>query len=145
MAVACLGGGSSPASGEIEQVVREADGLPLLVEDLLATGERGGLPRRFTDTVRARLARLDAGERRVLSAAAILGHRFDWRLLPAIAGLNGNAVAVALHRCAALQLVVADGGTFMFRHALTREIVEAETGAIEHQQLCLAVARALIA
>jgi len=37
----------------IAMVVRDAEGLPLLVEDLLATGDLGGFPPRFAGTVRA--------------------------------------------------------------------------------------------
>jgi len=142
MASACLGA-SSASSAELEQVVRDAEGLPLLVEDLLATGEQGGVPQRFADTVRSRLGRLDANERNVLSAAAVLGHHFEWRMLPAITGLSLDAVALVLHRCAAFQLVVADGAGFAFRHALTREIVQGDTTAADRERLCLAAAEAV--
>jgi hypothetical protein len=61
MARACLGPpGTSSVPNELAlRVARAAEGLPLLVEDLLASGESGGEPRRFADTVRARLARLN--------------------------------------------------------------------------------------
>ena len=89
MAAACAGAGS--LSGEsLAAVVREAEGLPLLVEDLLATGDLGGIAPRFADTVRARLARLDARQRAVVDAAAVLGRRFDWRLLERAAGVQGR-------------------------------------------------------
>jgi len=140
MAVACLGGESSEV---VRQLVADSGGLPLLVEDLLAAGSQGGLPLRFGDTVRARLGRLDATERAVLSAAAVLGQRFDWRFLPAIANVSRDAVAAALHRGTALQLLVTDGGGFAFRHALTRDVVTAETSAVGRQRLCLAAANEL--
>jgi hypothetical protein len=82
MVAACTGPGSA-AEGLVTAVVRAAEGLPLLVEVLLATGDLGGLPPRFADTVRARLTRLQARERLVLEAAALLGRRFDGRLLAA--------------------------------------------------------------
>ena len=122
MALACAGAG--PSRGDsVAAVVRDAEGLPLLVEDLLATGDLGGFPPRFAGTVRARLARLDARHRAVLGAAAVLGRRFDWRLLERAAEVGSEEVTEALHRCAALQLIMADGGGFAFRHALTRDVV----------------------
>jgi DNA-binding NarL/FixJ family response regulator len=144
MAVACTGPGS-PAEGRIAAVVRAAEGLPLLVEDLLATGDLGGLPSRFADTVRARLARLDASQQRVLGAAALMGRRFDWRLLEQAAGVRGDTVAAALHRSAAAQLVVSDGAGFVFRHALTGEVILADMAAPDRRGLSLAAAGALAA
>jgi DNA-binding CsgD family transcriptional regulator len=142
MARACAGSGPWPAES-IAAVVRDAEGLPLLVEDLLATGDLGGFPPRFAGTVRARLARLDARHRAVADAAAVLGRRFDWRLLERAAGVAGPDVAEALHRCAAWQLIMADGAGFTFRHALTRDVVLAELAVPERCRLSLAAAEAL--
>jgi DNA-binding NarL/FixJ family response regulator len=144
MVTACTGQ-DAPAPGQVGALVSAAEGLPLLVEDLLATGDLDGLPPRFADTVRARLARLEAGQRRVLEAAALLGRRFDWRLLEAATGLTGEEVAAALHRGAAAQLIVSEGGGFAFRHALTREVVLAGLTARDMSRLSLAVAGALAA
>jgi hypothetical protein len=110
----------------VRYLIDHADEVPVLVEDLLATGDLGGFPPRFAGTVRARLARLDDRHRAVVGAAAVLGRRFDWRLLDRAAGVEGRDVTEALHRCTALQLVTADGAGFAFRHALTREVVLGE-------------------
>ena len=143
MALACAGAGSSLADS-VAGVVRDAEGLPLLVEDLLATGDLGGFPPRFAGTVRARLARLDARHRAVVDAAAVLGRRFDWRLLEHTAGTGSGEVTEALHRCAALQLITADGGEFAFRHALTRDVILAELPVPERSRFSLAAAEALL-
>ena len=142
MAHACAVAGPS-LDDTIAAVVRDAEGLPLLVEDLLATGDLGGVAPRFADTVRARLARLDDCQRTVVGAAAVLGRRFDWGLLEQTAGVQGADVTGALHRCAALQLVVADGSGFVFRHALTRDVILAELAGPERCRLSLAAAEAL--
>jgi DNA-binding NarL/FixJ family response regulator/RecA/RadA recombinase len=142
MAVACTGHDSLPAS-QVAAVVQASEGLPLLVEDLLATGDLSGIPPRFADTVRARLARLDAGQLRVLAAAALLGRRFDWRLLEHAAAVPDEVVAAALHRGATLQLVVSDGDGFAFRHALTREVILADLAGRDRQRLALSAAEAL--
>jgi len=146
MARACAGyGGGLALEDTIEAVVRDAEGLPLLVEELLATGDLGGIAPRFADTVRARLARLDDRQRTVAGAAAVLGRRFDWRLLDRVAGVQGADVAGALHRCAALQLIVTEGSGFAFRHALTRDVILAELAGPERCGLSLAAAEALAA
>ena len=148
MVAACTGPGApgqDTAEGVAETVVRAAEGLPLLVEDLLATGDLGGLPPRFADTVRTRLTRLRARERLVIQAAALLGRRFDWRLLALAAGVPQDVAAAALHRATASQLVVNDGDGFAFRHALTREVVLAGLTAPDRCRLSLAAADALVA
>ena len=144
MAQACAGSGAWP-DDSIVTVVRDAEGLPLLVEDLLATGDLAGFPPRFAGTVRARLARLDARHRMVVDAAAVLGRRFDWRLLERVAGVGGGEVAEALHRGAALQLITAEGTAFAFRHALTREVVLGELPVPDRCRFSLAAAEALAA
>ncbi len=104
----------------IAEVRRTADGVPLLVEEVLASP---GLPSSFADAVGVRLADLGDDERAVLYAAAVLGRHFDWRLLPAATGLSADVVAVALERGVACLLLRVDGDAFRFRHALTRDAV----------------------
>ncbi|MDE3087352.1 MAG: AAA family ATPase, partial [Acidobacteriota bacterium] len=62
------------------RVVRASDGIPLLVEELLASP---GLPESIVDTVRARMTELSDDDRAVLEAAAVMGRHFDWEILPA--------------------------------------------------------------
>ena len=145
MARACLGPGPVQGGGQVAGVVRAAEGLPLLVEDLLAAGDLGGLSPRFAATVTARLARLDEPQRLVLAAAAVLGRDFDWRLLPAAAGAGPDVVGAALHRGAALQLITHQGDGFAFRHALTRDVVLAGVAAQDRSRLSLGAAGALLA
>jgi len=142
MAAACAGPGS-PAADRVAAVARAAEGLPLLVEDLMVTGDLGRLPPRFADSVRARLARLDARQRLVLDAAALLGRRFDWRWLERAAGVPDEVVAAALHYGTGAQLLVSDGDGFAFRHALTREVVLADLASPDRQRLSLSAAGAL--
>src|SRR5205823_3129320 len=65
MARACAGVSPDEGGGAGDlaaRIARASEGLPLLVEDLLAVGDPGEVPRRFADTVRDRLARLGADE-----------------------------------------------------------------------------------
>jgi DNA-binding CsgD family transcriptional regulator/tetratricopeptide (TPR) repeat protein len=106
----------------VARVQRAADGVPFLVEEVLASP---GVPESFTGMVRARLAGFADDERRVLEAAAVLGRHFDWQLLGAATGLEPGAVSGALERAVGSQLLTVDGEVFRFRHALTREAVAA--------------------
>ena len=98
LAAACRG--APLATIERDELVARADGLPLLVEELLAVGPTG-MPPSLAALVAGRLAALAPSARRVVLAAAVVGDP-DWRLLAAItaparpalteAGMPGAAV-----------------------------------------------------
>jgi predicted ATPase len=115
MVRACL-----PGAGEdvVARVRHTADGVPFLIEEVLASP---GVPASFRDTVRARLSALGDAERLVLGAAAVLGRHFDWRLLGRVTGQPPDVVASALERGVEQVLLSVNDGEFRFRHALTRE------------------------
>ena len=115
MVQACIPGAEAEL---LRRVQASAEGVPLLVEDLLASP---GLPESFTETVRERLAGFSEPQRSVIEAAAILGRHFDWELLPAVSGQTAALVAETLGLAVGQLLVSADGTAFRFRHALTRE------------------------
>jgi DNA-binding CsgD family transcriptional regulator/tetratricopeptide (TPR) repeat protein len=102
------------------RVQRTTDGIPFLVEEVLASP---GVPASFRETVRARLAEFGDDERHVLSAAAIFGRQFDWRLLHHASQESPDVVSTALERGVDHQLLRVDDGGFSFRHALTREAI----------------------
>ena len=159
MAAACVGAAELP--GTIQSFVAEqAEGIPFLVEEVLAgligegaLTERDGswhaadlvtaaVPATFADAVRRRLDAVDADSRHVLGAAAVLGRRFDWALLGPVTGMTDAAVVAALRRGVGLQLVAADRESFRFRHALTHEAVLA---ALLPPERALLAGRALAA
>ena len=126
---------------EVAALVRErGEGVPFLIEELIATlvaagtlrVDAGGwvvtappgtvVPRSYADAVTARLDALGGEVRRVLEAAAVLGRRFDWTLLPAVTNLNEAVVAGALRTSVDAHFLAAEG-SFRFRHALTRDAV----------------------
>ena len=100
------------------------------------------IPASFAESLRTRLKALDADARQVLAAAAVLGRRFDWDLLPGVAAVDAATAVVSLRRAVDGQLVTVDGQRFRFRHALTREAVLAELLPPERSALS---ARALVA
>jgi tetratricopeptide (TPR) repeat protein len=105
---------------EQARVWRASEGVPLFVEELLASP---GIPETISDTVRGRLAEFSDLERAVLEAAAVMGRHFDWEILSAASGQPAEVVSQALSRAVDRVLVTADGARFQFRHALTREAV----------------------
>ena len=111
-----------PDAGEdvISRVQRTAEGVPLLVEDLLVSP---GVPSSFLETVRERLCEFSAEERAVINAAAVLGRHFDWELLGAVTGVGPDIVTAALERGVDSLVLAVEGDAFRFRHALTREAV----------------------
>ncbi|MFD0686192.1 ATP-binding protein [Actinomadura fibrosa] len=126
-------------------VVGRSDGLPLLVEELVAGGlaERA-VPPTLAGLVAARLAALGgAGHRRVLDAAAVLGGDPDWALLQAVTGLPERTVLGAL-RAAQPRLVVPAGDALRWRHALTRDAVLAAISPPERAALARACGAALL-
>ena len=104
----------------IERIRCTAEGVPLLVEELLASP---GLPADFMATVAARLAALAGDRREVIEAAAVLGRHFDWQLLPAMTGHSEELVSEALAEGVESMLLASQGSALRFRHALTREAV----------------------
>jgi predicted ATPase len=105
---------------EIARIQRTAEGVPLLIEEVLASP---GVPSSFADTVRERLGECTAQERAVIDGAALLGRIFDWRLLAPMTGVTPTWSATRPARGIDRQILSSDGTSFRFRHALTREAV----------------------
>ncbi len=143
MARACLDLPRLPA--EFESILQDsADGLPFLVEELLAGAAGAGVvvrsgeawkvepgfepavPRTFLASVAERLDALGVPASAALGAAAVLGRRFDWTILPIVTDLSEQEVLAGLGRATAAQLLVCEQrgrSSFRFRHALTRDAV----------------------
>ncbi len=144
---------TSPPGEVVDFVQTHSDGNPFLVEELLAglvtsgalqwdagrwtsAGQlRAALPATLHASIGQRLDALAPEARRVLGAAAMLGRRFDWELLPGIAEVDGKAAADALRAAVQEQLIEAAGNSFAFRHALTREAVLADVLPPERRDL----------
>jgi DNA-binding CsgD family transcriptional regulator len=141
MLKSCLDASALP--DELLAFAARADGVPFLIEELLTVAVASGallkrgqswalsgsvdllVPSTFAETVRARLAALGAEARWVVAAAAVLGRRFDWAILPTITGLPEASVTVALRAAFDAHLIAVDGAgpAFRFRHALSRDAV----------------------
>ncbi|MFE7314752.1 AAA family ATPase [Streptomyces sp. NPDC057555] len=120
--------GRPPAPDLSETIYRRSEGNPLLVEALLTCGAGPGapLPPSIRDLLVAPLEHLAEQSRHVVRAAAVGGVRVDHALLAAVTGLDDPALSAALRPAVAANLLVVDGQGYAFRHALIREIIEAE-------------------
>src|SRR6266487_3678939 len=163
MARAALDAPSLP-DGLGHLLASRAEGVPFLVEEVLASCVASGalvrargvwelrtdraprVPETFQGMMRERLRSLGERDRLVLGAAAVLGRRFDWSLIPDAAGLDRGTVLSALRSAVNAQIVSpedgAGGPAFRFRHALTRDAALEDLLPPERAELAARAAQA---
>lgn len=119
----------------VDAVHRRTAGNPFFVEELLiAAGDNDVeqltstvLPWNVVDEVLRRLSDLDEVGRAVIDAAAVLGTRFSFELLLAVADMEAPELVSVLRRLVKSRLLVEEAAdVFSFRHALTREAIAGE-------------------
>ena len=152
--IASLGHPALAAPQLAERLARESDGNPFFLTSLLhalAEGEiqAGGagalpLPEALRNSVRARLAHLPTAERATLDVAAVLGRRFDFETLAAVAG-GGEELLGALEGLVKRRLLreEREDGTYDFSHDKVREVAYREMGGARRVTLHRALAEAL--
>ena len=129
-------------------VLARSDGNPFFVEELLAIQERGDtLPESLREILRAELTGLSPAAAEVLRWAALAGRRFSHRLLAGL-GVAEEAVLMEAIRDTVRQgRIEADGSpgaaTYAVRHALVREVVEADLLPAERARRHAAIAAVL--
>ena len=134
--------GYTPSAQALAAVHERSDGIPLHVEELLATMDDDALaglervpdqtiavPETLSDALLTRFAALSPGTRSIAAAAAVIGRSFDFDLLTTVTGAADDVVAAALRELQDAYLVLpgADPTTFDFRHALIRDALYADT------------------
>jgi DNA-binding CsgD family transcriptional regulator/tetratricopeptide (TPR) repeat protein len=130
-------------------VITRAEGIPLLIEELLAgtSDAAAGLPTTvpdsFAEVVVARLRGLSDEHRRVLTAAALASDEPDWSLAAVITDVAEPSVLAAARAAADVHLLVAEENLLRWRHALTREAVVATLLPPERAALAGRAAQAL--
>jgi DNA-binding CsgD family transcriptional regulator len=102
------------------------------------------IPRTIQDAVQRRTQVLDEGVLQALMLAAVMGRRFDFRLLQELLAVEEADLMAMLKELIAAQLVVEEtADQFAFRHALTREAIYTTLLVRERQALHRRVAEAL--
>lgn len=158
-AIFALGQAVRPAF--LDALYSITEGNPFFVEETLKALSASGLmagnvgwdaaplselhiPRSVQVAVQRRLSQLGLAAREVLTVAAVAGRRFDFGLLQALTGHDEHTLVRLMKELIAAQLVVEESAdVFAFRHALTRQAVEADLLARERRALHRAIAESL--
>ncbi|WP_342001346.1 AAA family ATPase [Microbacterium sp. LWH7-1.2] len=121
--VAQLSSGLDPRV--VEALAERSGGIPFLVEELVDLGDRP-LPDTLRELVLARYTRLSDDAQQAVRTMAAGGVHVDDDVLAAVTALDENALDHAVREAIDTRVIAADGPGYCFRHALTREAVEAE-------------------
>jgi transcriptional regulator with AAA-type ATPase domain/tetratricopeptide (TPR) repeat protein len=151
LAQAVLGPGD--AAGSLAPlVVERSEGNPFFIEEMArAASEQGGLagfpvPETLQDVVLARIDRLPVEAKNLLQAAAVVGTDVPFllleRLCPMPSGLDGAFQHLARQQFL-YERTAGEERTYVFNHALTREVAYDSLSPAGREGLHVAAARAL--
>ena len=119
--------GVLPEDDLIDTVLRRSDGVPFLVEEVLALDAgRTQLPDSLRDLVLARYDAMSESTRGVLRLLATGGIRVRHDVLEAVHDGDRPALEQALREAVAASILSVDDHAYRFRHALTREAIDGE-------------------
>jgi predicted ATPase len=141
----------------VEEIIERTDGIPLFVEELTkavveATVRDGddatlnrvppsalAIPATLHASLMARLDRLGAVARELAQIGAVIGREFSYEVLALIAQKTDMEVQTALSRLTNAELVFCRGtppqATFLFKHALVRDVAYGSLLRGQRQQL----------
>ena len=153
-------GSPDPPPALTELVVANADGVPLFVEELLASALAGTperveswttsgryrptVPAAFARSVRDRVDHLAAPAPEVLRAASLVGRELEVELVAEALDVPLHDVEHALAGAREVELVDhGHAGVLRFRHALSREAIRSGLLATERRRLAGALAGAV--
>ena len=134
---------------------RETDGNPFFLWSIMHSLSDGDcvvsdagnlpLPDALRDSVRVRLARVPQEDRRLLDVAAVLGRRFDFETLLALARAPEERFLHTMESLVKRRLLREDqeGGCYDFNHDKVREVVYRDIGMARRVLLHRAVAERL--
>jgi DNA-binding CsgD family transcriptional regulator len=139
--------GAAPTTDLVEVVFARSQGNPFFTEELLGVVRSGSdeLPATLRDLLRGRVAALPDRAREVLAVVAVAGREVSHRLLAAVVGLDDRALVEALRAAVTSQLLVTTpgGDGYEVRHALLREVIDADLLPGERARLHADLAQAL--
>jgi DNA-binding CsgD family transcriptional regulator/tetratricopeptide (TPR) repeat protein len=135
-----------PTDALVEDLFRRSEGNPFFAEELLEVSSTGhAIPSTLRDALMVRVEALSAPSRRLLRLAAAAGQRVNHRLLAEVADLSDAELDEALREAVTRHVLIQDGDTFAFRHALLREAVYSDLLPGERTKFHAALAEALTA
>ncbi|MDF2626192.1 MAG: transcriptional regulator, LuxR family [Symbiobacteriaceae bacterium] len=127
-------------------------GNPLFLTEMLAAmahdgAEPGNLPDTVLQAIDLKLAQVSLDTLAIISVGALIGERFEYTLLAAVAGKPDEMVADMLEQGLALRILRVDGEQgehFAFDHALVREALLARMIAPRRRRWHRAIAEVLM-
>jgi adenylate cyclase len=152
--------------GLAELVYEHADGNPFFIEEIVKTLAEGGtlegvrgayrltqtveeveIPATVESVLAARIDRLDAGEKTVLQAAAVIGRQFSVAVLERVAGLSEQELADGLQGLLAAELILPGPrpGEYLHKHALAERVAYSSQLSGRRARLHAAAAEAIAA
>jgi DNA-binding CsgD family transcriptional regulator/tetratricopeptide (TPR) repeat protein len=137
--------GRAPEPELLERLWDRSGGNPLFGEELLAAGldGRGAAPDTLRDALMLRVERMPDPARDLLALVAV-GQTLDEELLLQTSDLEPRALREALRESVDHHILAVHGeGSYRFRHALLREVVEDDLLPGQRRELHGALARAL--
>ena len=109
----------------IREVAQRSEGNAFFAEELLAAYDdcEEGMPSTLVDVLLARTERLSEPTQRVVRVASVAGRRVRHTILAAVADLPEEQLEHALREAVQHHVLVSEGETYSFRHALLTEAV----------------------
>jgi class 3 adenylate cyclase len=142
-----------------QDIVKRTDGIPLFVEEMTkavleagaeVAGERSSpshaVPASLHASLMARLDRLGPAKE-VAQVGATVGREFSYDLLAAVAGKNKTKLQLSLERLVSAGLLLPQEqfqqGSYLFKHALVRDIAYGSLLRADRQRLHALIGQAL--
>ncbi len=109
----------------IDAIVTRAEGNPFIVEELSSAAVDGDrhLPADLADVLLVRFDRLHESARAVARAASVAGRTVTHEMLAVTTELPVDALEDGVRGCVEMNVLVAEGGLYAFRHALLGEAI----------------------
>jgi predicted ATPase/DNA-binding CsgD family transcriptional regulator len=114
------------------EVFRITGGNAYFVAELLEAGDWTAMPGTIRDAILARADALPDDDRDVLAAACVFPDAFE---LTTIDTMCGRDTDMSLQACIDCGLMLQLGGTFSFRHEITRQAIERSLSPIRRRSL----------
>ena len=135
--------GAAVSDDRLDAVERLAGGNPFFAEELLAAGDRTGVPAGLRDVVMAGVEQLSPGAHHALGAASVFGDAVEHRLLAEVVDLESIELETAVREAVRQGLFIVDGAGYRFRHDLVREALYDSLLPAERRRLHGRLARVL--